>query len=240
MAALAFVGGLEQLCTIGVPLQLAMQLHSGLGLALLKRVTALQQRISEASAQVALRFLHIVSTLVQFAVQTVALHEETPVDVRLPPDAIREPAALLRQEQAQLFNPILTCGYELVLHGLQQTTLCQLPSLAQLRHLWAQLCWEWTAQLAEGMRPSWMSAYPGPTRDEARQLQLQALAAMRSLRPSHPLTAGRAVFTRFAGALPGPSGFDLVCSGLQQAAAAGGPHGSSMFTAEFAFGKIQY
>lgn len=62
---------------------------------------------------------------------------------------------------------------------------------------------------------------------------------MRQLRPSHPLTARMAVQTRLAGVhYQGPPVAEILHGGVQQAAAAGGPHGSSTFTAEFSYGLI--
>lgn len=240
VAALTLLGGLEELCSIGVPLQLALPLHSHLMVALMRHAGAQQRRNSEKSAQVALRFCSAVSPLLQFFTEAMLLREDTPLGVRPKPNDQPDPAAALQELHDQLFHDIFSRGFELSVKLVRLVTQHKLPSMVQLRRLWAELCWHWAAQLACGMgRPSWMADCHGPTRAEAQQLQLEALAAMQQLRPNHPQTTRLAAQTKLAGLLPvGPSALKLVRRGLQQAAAAGGPHGSSMFTAEFAYGLI--
>lgn len=240
VATLTLLGGLEELCSIGVPLQVALPLHSHLLVALMRHAEAQQRRNSEVSTRVAMRFCSTVSPTLQYVTETTLLREDTPLGLRPKPDEQPSPASVLQELHAQLFHDIISRSLEPAMKMMQLFTPHKLPSMAQLQRLWAELCWQWAAQLACGMgRPSWMADYLGPTRAEAQQLQLQALAAMRQLRPNHPQTTCLAAQTELAGLLPaGPSALKLVRRGLQQAAAAGGPHGSSMFTAEFAYGLI--
>ncbi|PRW58525.1 SET domain [Chlorella sorokiniana] len=239
LAALCWLGGLEELCSIGVPLQLALNLHGHALWALVQRAAVLQKRASEVSAQAGLRIFNLVAALAQFYHETALLHEDTPPDWRPEPGAHPSPAALLREQHTQLFGELHSQVLKVCIATVQLTTRCKLPCLAQLQRLWADLCWNWAAQLACGMgRPSWMAGYPGPSQSEARRLQLQALATMRQLRPRHPLTARLAAQTQLSGSDAEPSELEFMRRGLEQAAAAGGPHGSSMFTAELSYGLI--
>ena len=239
-AVLSFLGGLEELCSIGVPLQWALNLHRQLLMGLVRHSTALQRHASEVSVQLAQRYSGFLNTLSQFYVETVLYSKDTPPGERPRISVYPNVAQLLDELHTQLFGPVCSLANEIAITLLRLFRPGTLPSMAQLRRLWAALCWQWAAQLAAGVaRPSWMGGYPGPTLDEAQQLQLRALATMRQLRPSHPLTTRMAAQTRLGGLqAPGPPGLQLVRDGLEHAAAAGGPHGSSMFTAEFSYGLI--
>lgn len=248
VAALALLGGLEQLCSIGVPLKLALLLSCEDSLvALMERGTTVLYAAPTGSLDallaqrvcVAHGFCGFADAFFQYTV-ALSLGSAAPED-RPPRDAWPNPAERLRSLRAQLFDPPSSQAVEESIALVRVSTAHHLPSLQQLQRLWAVFAHSWASELAMGEgQPAWMqqAGYPSPTRAEAQQLQLEALAAMRGLCPTHPLTDGMMAIARMAGLEAGPRVADCLRQGLQHAAALGGPHGGSLFTAKFGYGAI--
>ena len=222
-----------------MPLELLLELNTDMLREIMEYSDAPElQRPAQAGGNaarlLALQLCGFVDLLVQFSAES-RFPEDMPQAERPSPGEYPSPAARLHNLRAALFGeyPYISAEAMSILQLGLMRSQPRLPHVEQLRRLWALLAWVWAGCLTFGVgRPSWMAGYPGPTRAEAWQLQQEALAAMRSLHPSHPLTELMVAQSTLV------TGADSLRRGLQHAAATGGPHGSSMFTAEFAFTLI--
>lgn len=260
LAMLAWLGGLEELCSCGVDLVVLIQSHANLmsaptlrdSLALLcddaaaRRLNAAAAAGDVGTLMATLdsqRFAFFAWALLLCGGDSLSTHIDTPAQRSRD---LLESAAALRALHTELFSERSGNATNQSILLLQATdigapaTRHQLPRVEQLRRLWAVLASKWALRVVDSLgHESGMAGNPRPTHAcaEALQLKAEALAAMRQLCPSHPLTdrlAAQSAYDSDGGA----SVASALRHGLEHAAAAGGPHGSSLFTAEFAFGLI--
>lgn len=140
VAALGLLGGVEELCSIGVPLLDALGANIGALQALGVRGLFLRRHASGATAQAALQLCDLAAALLHYWMEC-HTHEDTPQDA-LWPGGFPDPALLLRRLRQQLFEPPGSNMFQASIAAVQHYTPHSLPSMEQLRRLWALLCWE--------------------------------------------------------------------------------------------------
>lgn len=149
VAALALLGGLEELCALGVPLQVLLHVNSAALVALGpgQHSTALcgPERAGDSFARVALQFCDFVLVLSQFWLEAQMLDESLAAQ-RGSRAAYPDPAGELRRLQTMLFHEVfgmsVQCCIALVQCGVPRLALPSMDQASRSPSLIKMLCAE--------------------------------------------------------------------------------------------------